>query len=548
MKTLRPFVGLLVLWLGVSADADAQVNFSSSNLPILVIEVDQQIVDEPKVPARMGLIDNGEGVRNNLSDPFNAYDGAIGIELRGSSSMGFPKKSYTVETRDDQGEDQDVELLGLPEEEDWVLHGPYSDKTLMRNVFIYELARHLGGYASRTRFVEVVINGGYEGVYVLMEKIKRDKNRVDISTLNDDEISGDDLTGGYILKIDKEAGAEVGGWRSDHPPHPGSSDRIFYQYHYPKPSDIVLEQEAYIQQVIATFENAMAGPQYADPEVGYPAYLDVPAAVDFFLLNELTKNVDAYRLSTFFYKDKDSKGGKLVLGPIWDFNIALGNANYYDGGLVQGFQVDYRVADGDFQFPFWWKKLWDEPAFNEAVRIRWNDLRQGTLHTDSLDQFIDETAAFLDEAQQRNFTRWPVLSQYVWPNVVVAGSSAGELTYLKNWIRERLAWMDTALPPVLPTATEPDPVGPAAFRFDGPYPNPFQSVARFTLTVAQAQPVTVEVYDILGRRVRRLHQGPMAGGRSYAFAVSATGLAGGLYLVRVAGLTFATTRRVLVVK
>ena len=135
--------------------------------------MNQQIVDEPKVPARMGLIDNGEGVRNNLSDPFNAYDGAIGIELRGSSSMFFPKKSYTVETRDDQGKDRDVELLGLPEEEDWVLHGPYSDKSLMRNVLTYELARRLGSYASRTRFVEVVLNGGYVGVYVLMEKIKR---------------------------------------------------------------------------------------------------------------------------------------------------------------------------------------------------------------------------------------------------------------------------------------------------------------------------------------------------------------------------------------
>ncbi len=237
-----------------------------------------------------------------------------------------------------------------------------------------------------------------------------------------------------------------------------------------------------------------------------------------------------------------------MLGPIWDFNIALGNANYYAGGSVLGFQVNYRVPDGDFQFPFWWKKLWDEPAFNEAVRMRWNDLRQGTLHTDSLHQFIDETAALLDEAQQRNFARWPVLSQYVWPNVVVSGTYAGEVNYLKDWIRERLAWMDTALPPVLPTATEPDPAGPAAFRFVGPYPNPFQSVTRFTLTVAQAQPVTVEVYDMLGRRVRRLHQGPMAGGQPYAFAVSADALAGGLYLVRVAGLTFATTRRVLVVK
>jgi len=531
-----------------SVEALGQAPFTSSNLPIIVIDVDQEILNEPKVPGRMGIIDNGAGVRNNLTDPFSGYDGAIGIELRGSSSLMFPKKSFAVETRDEAGGDIDAELLGLPEEEDWVLHGPYSDKSLMRNVLIYETARRMGRYASRSRFFELVLNGQYWGVYVLMERIKRDDNRVDIANLNPDEVTGDDLTGGYILKIDKTEGSEVGGWTSPHPPRPGSADRIFYQYHVPKPSEIVPEQEAYIQQVVATFEDVMAGAGYADPKEGYAKYLDVASAVDFFILNEISKNVDGYRLSTFFYKDKDSNGGgKLVMGPIWDFNLGFGNADYYDGGPVERFMVNFRVPDGDFQFPFWWKKLWDEPAFNEALRRRWHALRSTTLRTDSLLLRIDATAALLDEAQQRNFTRWPVLGEYVWPNAVVEGSYGGELVYLKTWIRDRLGWIDAMLPPV-PTAVASDPARPEAFQLVGPYPNPFRSQAQLTLSVAQPQHIVVEVFDLMGRRVRVLHRGPMQAGSSYRFDIEAAGLPNGLYLIRAAGATFEATRRVLLVQ
>ncbi|HEX5167778.1 MAG TPA: CotH kinase family protein, partial [Cyclobacteriaceae bacterium] len=197
---------LLVLLASLASSSNGQT-FSSSNLPIIVIDTDNQpILDDPKIMASMGIIDNGAGERNNLADPFNNYDGKMGIEIRGSSSQMFPKKQYGIELWDDASNGIDASLLGLPEEEDWVLFAPYNDKSLMRDVMAYKLGRDMGHYAPRTKYCEVVLNDQYNGLYVLIEKIKRDKNRVDINKLDPDEISGNSLTGGYILKLDKTTG------------------------------------------------------------------------------------------------------------------------------------------------------------------------------------------------------------------------------------------------------------------------------------------------------------------------------------------------------
>ncbi len=519
----------------------------SSNLPLIVIDTQgKSIPDEPKITARMGVIDNGPGASNNVSDSYNDYDGFIGVELRGSSSQMFPKKSYGVETRDAAGEGLDVELLGFPEEEDWVLHGPYSDKSLMRNRLIFHMAARTGRYASRTRFVELILNGDYRGVYVLMEKLKRDKNRVDINKLKSDEIDGDDLTGGYIFKIDKTAGSELGGWFA--PSLPGLGQGTFYQYHYPKGSKIVPEQEAYIQGYVAAFEEMMAGDQFADPDSGYPRYIDVDSAVDFYILNEIPRNVDAYRLSTFFYKDKDSIGdGKLVFGPIWDFNLGFGNADYYDGGNNIGFQVQVGVPETDsFQPPFWWEKLWKDPAFNDRVQERWASLRQGPFRTDSLMQFIDATTATLQDASERNFDRWPVLDTYVWPNLFIGGTYPAEINYLKTWLFDRLEWIDFNLPRV---ASPPGPNLPVtAISLSPPYPNPFHDQARMTLSVGRDQNVRVEVYDALGRRVTVLFDGRIEKNALQPLTVSGSALAGGVYLLRAIGETGNETRRVAVVR
>ena len=272
-------------------------------LPQIVVNTNGgTIVDEPKI--------NGQ-ITISVAD-IVSYEGNIGIEFRGATSQSFPKKSYGLETRDANNLDLNVSLLGFPEEEDWILYGPYSDKSLMRNILIYDLSRDIDMYASRSKFVELSINNEYQGVYVFMEKLKRDSQRIDINKLKEDENSGEDLTGGYILKIDKTAGTNLGEGYNDlnsftspyAPPNASVGQKINFLYEYPDAEDITTEQKAYISSYVSDFENALASPDFADIDLGYAAYIDVPSFIDFFLLNEISNNVDGYRLSTFMHKDK----------------------------------------------------------------------------------------------------------------------------------------------------------------------------------------------------------------------------------------------------
>ena len=285
--------------------------FNESTLPIVVIDTDgQEILNDPRIVVHMGIIDNDSGI-NNMDDPFNGYDGQISIEIRGSSSQMFPKKQYALETQDIDGENLNVSILGMPAENDWILYAPYSDKSLLRNFLAYELARNIGRYASRTRFCELVINGDYKGLYIFMEKIKRDNNRVDISKLDPDETTGDDLTGGYILKVDKWDGENNDGWWSASPLP--EYDGTWYQYHYPEPDNIVDEQKDYINNYITDFELLIASESYNDPDAGYYDQVNLDSFIDVSLMSEISKNVDAYRLSAYMYKDKDSEDGRHIL-------------------------------------------------------------------------------------------------------------------------------------------------------------------------------------------------------------------------------------------
>lgn len=497
--------GLVIFWIALAFSVTGQsVNFTSSNLPIVVVDTHgQTIVDEPKIIADMGIIDNGPGNRNNVTDPFNDYDGKIGIEIRGSSSQFlFPKKQYGIELRDDADNDLDASLLGMPEEEDWVLFAPYNDKALMRDVLAYKLGNDLGHWAPHTRYCELVLNGSYYGIYVLIEKIKRDKNRVDISKLNPDETSGDDLTGGYIVKLDKSDGSSGPGWSSSYPPPARlSGQSINFQYEYPDWDEIVFEQQEYIQDFIASFEDALKSADYADPVTGYRKYIDVDSWVDFFIIQEMTKNVDGYRLSTFFYKDKDSEDGKLYMGPIWDFNLGFGNANYCDGGPIEGFAVyfNYKCGTDFWQIPFWWNRLLGDPYFVGKLMTRWTALRAGIFKTSNINAYIDSVANVLDEeAQQRNFTRWPVLNTYVWPNYYVGESFGQEVEYLKQWVKGRLLWLDNNLPGLV-TGIESDPhLHESPFSI---YPNPFSKAFTVKGDFQVPGQITIEVFDLTGRQV-----------------------------------------------
>jgi len=423
----------------------------SSNIPIVIINTSgQHIPDEPKITAHMGIIDNGYGQINHLTDPFNGYDGFIGVELRGSSSQSFPKKSYALETRDAAGNNNNVSVLGMPAENDWSLIANYSDKTLMRNSFTYDLARNLGYWAPRNRFCELIINNEYMGVYAFMEKIKRDNNRVDIAKLEAPDTTGDALTGGYIIKIDKWTGANNDGWQSNFlPPVNNYGQKIHFQYHYPKASEIQEQQKKYIKAYVDTFETVLSSPQFNNPVTGYYKYMNIHSFVDFFIINELSKNVDGYRLSSFLYKDKNSNGGKLVMGPVWDFDLAYRNANYCDGDNFTGWAYQFGNAcpnDG-WQLPFWWQKLLTDSTFTHTLKCRWLTLRTTYLDTVSIFNYIDSVHNYIQQAQVRNFQQWPILGVYVWPNPSPLPQTYNEeILALKKWFRNRLAWLDNNMP------------------------------------------------------------------------------------------------------
>ena len=436
----KQLILLLMLILGAYS-INAQVNFTDSNLPIIIINTDDTIADEPKVGGYMGIINNDNGQRNYLTDSYS-YQGRIGIEFRGQTSQFlFDKKSYGFETWDANDEDLDTTLLGLPKEEDWILYGPYSDKTMIRNVLIYELSNQIGMYASRTRFCELMLNGDYQGVYILMEKIKRDGDRVSIKKLNPDEVTSPDISGGYILRLDKFDANDQHIFSSNY-----TSDDIplEYQVIYPNEDDLQPEQFQYIQDYMDDFEAALSGDDFADPLLGYRQYMDINSVIDFLLLNELGRNPDAYRISTYFHKEHDDDGGLLKMGPIWDFNIAMGNANYCMGSSPDGWVFNYNeVCPNDaWLVGYWWERFRSDRAFVDAVSERWQALRQTTFSIANIHQMIDNYASELDEAQTRNYNRWPVLGQPVWPNDFIGATYQDEITFLKDWFENRINWMD----------------------------------------------------------------------------------------------------------
>ena len=456
--------GILFLIIGSFSSAFAQT-FTSSNLPIIVITTGgQTIADNPKVNVNMGIIDNGPGNRNyyrnpannNQPDPFNNYNGTVGIEHRGSSSQFFPKKPYGFETRTETGDDLKVSLLGMPKESDWILNASYTDKTLMRDVLTYHLSNQMGMYATRTKFVELVVDGDYKGVYILMEKIKRDANRVNIASLKPADNSGDALTGGYILKVDKNTGSADAYWKSPYPANNLMEINIMLEY--PKKEDITTEQFEYIKNHFTNFEHTLNGPNFKDPTNGYAKYIDVNTFVDYFLLTELTYNIDAYRLSVFFYKDRDSRDSKIKMGPAWDYDHSYGNANYCKGWETNHWAYDFVrefCPQDDKQTPTWWARLLQDREFCLKVRERWKQLRQNQWTNSNITTFVNQNVALLGESQVRNFQRWPLLGEWIWPNYYWGNTYQEEIDWFKNWTEQRLSWLDANIPRVGALANEP---------------------------------------------------------------------------------------------
>lgn len=421
----------------------------SSNLPLLLIETNfQSISADEKTTVELKTINNGSA-RNAITDSVFEYNGDIQIELRGSSSAQFPKKPYGFTTVTASGDNLNIELLDLPAENDWVLNNPWVDKTMMYNVLLFNTANEMGNYAPRSRFCEVFIDDDYEGVYVLLEKIKRDKNRVDIKKIQNTDNLGDAITGGYVFKVDKDDSGVDEGWISPYgPPNADFDQDITILFHSPDGADLTNQQKSYLEDHFTAFENALAGSNFADLNTGYRNYIDVESFIDFFIINEFSKNIDAYRGSTFLHKDRDSEGGKIVAGPLWDFNLSFGSADFCDGIDIEGWAYEFNdICGGHGQLvPFWWERLLDDPSYQNQLRCRWEALRSTALNKAVLFSKIDSMATLLDESQKRNYDHWGNLDETNFLGGHTFDTYAEGISFFKSWMSDRIDWLDANIP------------------------------------------------------------------------------------------------------
>jgi hypothetical protein len=380
----------------------------------------------------------------------------------------FPKKSLRIELQDSTGDNNNVSILGLPEENDFILYAPFQDKTLIKNVFTYNLGRKMGYYEPRTRFCELVLNGNDLGLHVLIEKIKRDKNRVNITKLSNNDNSGINLTGGYILEYN--SGLEI---------------------IYPDPEDITPEQEDYINNYINTCESLIQNINYCSTENEYKNYIDINSLADYYIINELSMNFDAFSKSWYMYKDNDAVDGRLKYGPLWDYDVAW---YYYRGQGVE-----------------WWRS-YDSPilsfgsiiqdtAFVHLLIDKWNNYRAGILSNEAIFGLIDSLTTAIAPAIVRNYQIWPVI-QYTEYGQYVGLTYNDWLDETKTWIEGRLAWIDENIgnfdydPTCYSSYTD--------YRLHNNgievscYPNPFSDELNLKLYFSYPGNIKISIYDLAG--------------------------------------------------
>ena len=476
----------------------------SYDLPLIIVNTqNRQALQKgaDKIPATMRILDNGT---NSVADSSKGEKYNIGIKIRGQTSADFPKKGYGIELKarsctniaDTACHDTSLKVLGMPKNADWVFHGPYVDKTLIRNALAYWLYQRTGRYSSRFKFFELYLNGQYKGVYLLLEKIKRAKARVHIAKLKDKDISGDDVTGGYVLSIDKvdnnsTQGLDKEGFKS--------KDGSPVVMRSPKKENTNKQQQQYIQNFFNKIESTCDNGDVMSN--GCSDILDIEAAVDYVIHEDVTNNTDAYICSFYMFKDKDSKGGKLQLGAPWDFNLAFGAYQRVGGEKADGWRIPQSANDGGFAFGMnewfvakWIQNLWSNNTFQQKYKERWEELRSGVWHTKNIDKFIDSLKTVLKNAANRNFERWPNLGQSSgtcdadpmesgnnnggnnggmwggWGGGGMGGFCMGmkmnyyneptwdaEIEHLRKYVKQRFAWIDQQMSfsePASPVVTE----------------------------------------------------------------------------------------------
>jgi hypothetical protein len=418
-------------WFDEPTPEPVHVDFVSSNLPIIILNTKgNDIPNEPKIAATIKIIDRPNDQRNYVTDQNNSdyidHEGPIQIEVRGSSSSLFSKKQYALTTYDDAGEKDNVKLLGMPKENDWILSGLAFDTTFVRDFVSYKLSNSIGQYASRAEYCELLLNGEYKGIYMLLEKLKADDSRIDIKKVDEDDNTLPKITGGYITKADKIEGEEVEAWQMQN--YAGWETK--YAHEHPKPDEVTTDQHNYIQAVFFDLDQKSLDANVSLSD-GYPSIIDIPSFVDFILINELASNPDAYQFSTFFHKDRR---GKLRAGPIWDLNLSYGNDLFFWGLERSKYNV-WQFMDGNVGSKFW-QNLFNEPNFKCYLARRWNQLTATgqPLSENKIFELIDQTVSLITEAVDRQELQW---------NFDIDFTS--RINAMKSFVTQRIAWLSTEL-------------------------------------------------------------------------------------------------------
>ena len=424
---MRLSFNILFLFLILYTSANAQI-LTDSNLPIVIINTDGggSIPDNPRVKGSMKIVNRGGGQRNYVTDQDSTeylnYNGRIDIEIRGSASQNFQKKQYGFSTRmADDITNNNVSLLGMPPENDWILNGMAVDPTLILEYLCFNLSRQIGEYASRAVYCELIINGIYKGLYILVEKIKADDNRVNVIKIGVNDVHLPELSGGYITKADRTMSNEPVAW---------TMDGVGYIHDLPKPEEVNPLQNNYIYNQFKNLEEtALAG--NSSLLNGFPSIIDMPSFIHFMIINELSVNYDAYAFSTYFHKDRN---GKLRAGPVWDFDRSF------------GLPIDqWKSSINGSRF---WKALMDNNQFRCYFSKRWNELIQPgqPLNLSSIETFIDQTVGTIGEAIVRENALWG----YV-------GNHQKQIADIKTFLAARIPWITANLGPCSSCTNVPVP-------------------------------------------------------------------------------------------
>jgi spore coat protein CotH len=372
-----------------------------TGLPVLFIYTDNKEPIASKDNYVNGTIFfDGAGEFENLTAPMR-------IKGRGNSTWSMPKKPYRIKF------DEKQSMAGFPANKDWVLLANYADKTSLRTEVAFNISRNTSlEYTPRTQHVEVFINDVYNGTYVLTEQLKIGKDRINVT---------DD---GYLLEVDQLSRLDEGDVYF-------TTDRILLNI---KDPDVELNSERYnwIRDFVIAAENALYGVNFKDPQNGYAKYIDVGSFVDWYLVNEITKNNDAKFFSSCYMNI--TPGGKLKMGPVWDYDIALGNVNYNNNYDPTGFWIKNSK---------WISRLFEDPAFVELVKERYNNLRGIILN--NIIAELNQDASYLSWSMIENNNKWGTLYTYTWPNDAIWGSYNNEIQYLKTWLSQRISWLDKAI-------------------------------------------------------------------------------------------------------